>query len=88
MRSFMARFILVILSVLPAAAKVVVFWHPGFPTVSSQPVARDTLAKALEGMYPVFSGLDQIQEPAALSGADLLVLPYGRPRRPTPGARF
>lgn len=77
MRSLIAAFILVTFSTFPAVAKVVVFWHPGFPTVSSQPVARDTLAKALEGMELVFSSLDQLKDPAALLGADLLVLPYG-----------
>ncbi|MGB7759603.1 MAG: beta-galactosidase, partial [Bryobacteraceae bacterium] len=77
MRSLIAQLILLTLSTFPAAAKVVVFWQPGFPTVSSQPAARETLAKAFEGMEPVFSDLDQIEDPAALAGADLLVLPYG-----------
>ena len=35
---------------LPAFAKVVVFWQPGFPTVASQPVSHDALVKALDGM--------------------------------------
>ncbi|HEY1218268.1 MAG TPA: beta-galactosidase [Bryobacteraceae bacterium] len=77
MRSLTAQFILITISAFPAAAKAVVFWQPGFPTVSSQPVARETLAKAFEGMGPVFSDLDRLEDPAALSGADLLVLPYG-----------
>ena len=77
LRGPIAALILLAFSAFPAAAKVVVFWQPGFPTVASQPVARDTLAKALEGMEPVFSDLDQLKDPAALAGADLLVLPYG-----------
>src|ERR1017187_3351403 len=77
MRSLIAALILIGVSTFPVAAKVVVFWHPGFPTVSSQPVAHDTLAHALEGMEPVFSDLDQLKDPTALAGAELLVLPYG-----------
>ncbi len=77
MRGLLAASILITLSIVPAAAKVVVFWQPGFPAVASQPAARDTLAQAFEGMEPVFYGLDQIKDPAALAGADLLVLPYG-----------
>jgi len=77
MRRFIPAFLLATLCVLPAAARVVVFWQPGFPTIASQPADRDTLAKALEGMEPAFDGLEQLQDPAALLGADLLVLPYG-----------
>jgi len=62
---------------IPALAKVVVFWQPGFPTVASQPVSRDALVKALDGMAPVFAGVDGLKDPATLNGADLLVLPYG-----------
>lgn len=58
-------------------AKVVVFWQPGFPTVASQPVEQATLNKALDGMSPLFADLQRLSEPATLSDADLLVLPYG-----------
>jgi len=77
MRNLINAVILVCFSTFPAAAKVVVFWQPDFPTVSTQPVARETLAAALAGLDPVFLGIDQIADPAALAGADLLVLPYG-----------
>ena len=77
MRTLIAALILISVSTFPVAAKVVVFWHPGFPAVSSQPVAHATLAHALEGMEPVFSDLDRLKDPAALAGADLLVLAYG-----------
>jgi hypothetical protein len=77
MRSLLTASILVTLSLVPATAKVVVFWQPGFPAVASQPVSRDTLTQAFEGMAPLFFGLDRIEDPAALAGADLLVLPYG-----------
>jgi hypothetical protein len=77
MRNLIAALISIALPVFPAAAKVVVFWQPGFPAVASQPVSRETLVKAFDGMAPVFSGLDQIKDPTAFSGADLLVLPYG-----------
>jgi hypothetical protein len=33
--------------------------------------------KALDGMAPVFAGIDGLEDPATLNGADLLVLPYG-----------
>lgn len=61
----------------PLLAKVVVFWQPGFPTVASQPIERSSLEKALEGMDPRFTDVAGLQEPAALNGVDLLVLPYG-----------
>ena len=57
--------------------KVVVFWQDGFPTVASQPVARETLAKALQGIDPVFANLDGLRNSATLSSAELLILPYG-----------
>jgi hypothetical protein len=77
MRNLITLLTLATLCTLPAAAKVVVFWQPGFPAIASEEVAQETLAKAFDGMEPVFSGLDQIKAPAALEGADLLVLPYG-----------
>ena len=77
MRNPAARLSLLAILAYPAAAKVVIFWQPGFPAVSSQPVSRETLSQAFEGMQPVFAGLDQFKSPALVSGADLLVLPYG-----------
>jgi len=56
-------------------ANVVVFWQPGFPTVASQPVEQASLAKALNGFSPEFVGEDGLS--AAVTDADLLVLPYG-----------
>jgi hypothetical protein len=74
----MRKFALMLfLAALPGFAKAVVFWQPGFPTVASQPVGRDTLVKALGGMEPVFAGIDGLKDPVTLEGADLLVLPYG-----------
>jgi hypothetical protein len=58
-------------------AKVVVFWQQGFPTVASRPIARNALTQALNGQAPVFAGVDALREPSTLTGADLLVLPYG-----------
>jgi hypothetical protein len=57
--------------------KVVVFWQPGFPTLESQPVPQESLRQALEGMQPEFANLDELNDPATLRGAELLVLPYG-----------
>jgi hypothetical protein len=57
------------------AAKTVVFWEPGFPTVDSEPVDRNALSQAMAGA--VFADLKTLNDPATLDGADLLVLPYG-----------
>jgi hypothetical protein len=56
-------------------ANVVVFWQAGFPTVASQPVEQESLNKALAGMNPEFVGEDGLA--AAVTDADLLILPYG-----------
>ncbi|MFP5206619.1 MAG: beta-galactosidase [Acidobacteriota bacterium] len=68
-----------ILTAIPALlhAKTVVFWQPGFPTVSSEPLQRATLAQALAGMDAQFADLSALENPATLAGAELLVLPYG-----------
>jgi len=58
-------------------AKVVVFWQPGFPTVSSQAIDRGILDKALEGMDATFADESTLSVPDTLANADLLVLPYG-----------
>jgi hypothetical protein len=77
MRRLAAILSLLLFFTSSALAKVVVFWQDGFPTVASQPLARETLVKALDGMDPIFAGADALQEPATLNGADLLILPYG-----------
>ncbi|MGH9345390.1 MAG: hypothetical protein ACRD19_16710, partial [Terriglobia bacterium] len=59
----------------PVSAKTVVFWQKNFPTVESQPIARASLATALQ--QPVFDDLDALLQPHALDGTDLLVLPNG-----------
>src|ERR1700723_4046472 len=58
-------------------AKVVVFWEAGFPTEGSQPIDRQNLGKALEGLEPVFADEASLSALDTLSNADLLVLPYG-----------
>jgi len=65
------------ISVGLAYAKVVVFWQDGFPTLESQPVPQETLRKALEGLQPQFASLEELNQPATLREAELLVLPYG-----------
>jgi hypothetical protein len=67
-------FLLALAPVL-VAAKTVVFWEPGFPTVDSDPVDRNALSQAMAGA--VFADLKTLNDPATLDGADLLVLPYG-----------
>ncbi len=61
----------------PLFAKVVVFWQADFPTVASQPVERIALTGALDGLDPQFADLASLKGAATLSGADLLILPYG-----------
>src|ERR1700677_1000537 len=61
----------------PLVAGVVVFWQPGFPTVSSQPLSRSTLSAALNDPPLSFLDLKALQAPGALASAELLVLPYG-----------
>jgi hypothetical protein len=68
---------LLALSPVLLAAKTVVFWQPGFPTVDSEPADRNALSQALAGTGAVFADLKALNDPATLEGADLLVLPYG-----------
>jgi hypothetical protein len=75
-RYFSALFAATLFS-MPLQAKVVVFWQPGFPTVSSQPIDRPTLDKALAGLNPAFADEVALAAPETLADADLLVLPYG-----------
>jgi hypothetical protein len=70
--SFAALFL-----IASALARVAVFEQPGFPTVASQPVSHETLAKALDGPNTVFLDIGGLKDSAALKGVDLLVLPYG-----------
>ncbi len=77
MRHLIAVFALIFLVAPADFAKVVVFYQDGFPTVASQPITREALAKALEGMDPTFANLEGLNAPATLANADLLVLPYG-----------
>jgi hypothetical protein len=77
MRSLIAVLLLMFAGNVPAFARVVVFWQEGFPTVASQPVTRPALLKALDGLDPIFAGIDSLRDPATLAGAELLILPYG-----------
>ena len=63
---------------LPAAyGKVVIFWQEGFPTIDSQPVAKQTLAEACRAEDPIFAGIADLKKADTLNNADLLILPYG-----------
>jgi hypothetical protein len=77
MRYFLAVVLLVSIAVSSSFAKVVVFWQEGFPTVASQPIARETLVKALAGMDTTFANLDELKAEMTLAKVDLLVMPYG-----------
>ncbi len=68
--------LLLAISTAPLHARVVVFSEPGFPVVDSQPAGSATLTAAL-GPGTVFAGIDALKQGDALSGASLLVLPYG-----------
>jgi hypothetical protein len=61
----------------PVQARVVVFQQPGFPTLESEEVPRETLSAALEGRDVGFVDLEALEKPGSLEGARLLVLPYG-----------
>jgi hypothetical protein len=56
--------------------KVVVFWQPGFPTISSEPVQRNILEKTF-GPDAKFANVAALNASGTLADADLLVLPYG-----------
>jgi len=73
------QFVILSLTMLASAAsaKTVIFWQPGFPTVESQPVSRETLQEALGSLQPSFVDLKTLQQPGSLDATDLLVLPYG-----------
>jgi Beta-galactosidase len=76
-RNFLVALVLIVIGASSTFARVVVFWQEGFPSVASLPVARETLATALEGMDPEFTDLEGFKTANALSSADLVVLPYG-----------
>jgi hypothetical protein len=61
----------------PLVAQVSVFWQPGFPTVSNQPLDRATLSAALNDPHLAFLDLKALQIPGALAHTELLLLPYG-----------
>jgi hypothetical protein len=61
----------------PVTARTVVFHEPGFPTLESKPIARETLSEALAGQEIVYAGIDDLARPETLREAGLLVLPYG-----------
>ncbi len=77
MRSLIVCCALVLLGSTAGFARVVVFWQDGFPTVASQPVTKETLITAFKGSELSVMNLESFKDPAALSSADLLVLPYG-----------
>lgn len=77
MRKLLMLFLVLSLYNAPLSAKTVVFWQDGFPTVSSQPLSRDTLRKALGERDVVFAGIAELKDAAAWKDVDLFVLPYG-----------
>ncbi len=63
---------------LPSAyGKTVVFWQDGFPTIDSEPIARNALEQSLLLTPLVFASVDDLRKPEMLQPGDLLVLPYG-----------
>ncbi len=61
----------------PPQGRIVVFQQAGFPTLESRPVTRADLATALKGEVVAYADLRQLRQPATLTGARLLILPYG-----------
>jgi len=77
MRNLIAAVVLIFAGASSVCAKTAVFWQDGFPTVASEPISRQTLVRALDGMDPTFVGLEGLKDPATLKDVELLVLPYG-----------
>jgi hypothetical protein len=77
MSTFSALFLFIFLTITCSAAKTIVFWQPGFPTVASAPVTREALGRALEGEDVSYVDLERLKTDDALKDAELLVLPYG-----------
>ena len=74
----LSRSLLLLFALLPtlaarAATKIVVFSEPGFPAADSAQPSPSQLQVAFPGA--TFASASQL--PAALAGADLLVMPYG-----------
>src|ERR1700677_824519 len=77
MRTLPRVFLFLLLLSSPLVAQVTVFWQPGFPTISSQPLDRPTLSAALNDPHLTFLDLKALQDPGALAHTELMVLPYG-----------
>ncbi len=63
------------LGLAQAASHIVVLQQPGFPSVDTQPLSQAALTSALGS--PVFATVEDLRTGSALSGASLLVMPYG-----------
>ena len=59
----------------PEPRHPVIFSEPGFPSIATESVSRETLSLAIP--RAAFAGLDELTSGEALSNASLLVLPYG-----------
>jgi hypothetical protein len=70
-------FVGLLISIVPAHGKVVVFWQDGFPAIESQPVAKQALLQAFGEAETILAGTAEIKKVETLKDADLLVLPYG-----------
>jgi hypothetical protein len=77
MRKFALLFVLLVFCNSGLFGKTLVFWQEGFPAVSSQPLARDELLKALNDPEVVFAGIAELKDAATWKEVDLFVLPYG-----------
>lgn len=76
MRYFLPGVLVVVFFATTLSARVVVFSEPNFPAADTQPVSAHVLSTAL-GSDVVFAGIDALNGNGALSGAELLILPYG-----------
>jgi hypothetical protein len=77
MRKLLFAVLLTLVSTSASFGKTVVFWQDGFPTIASQPIARESLTKALGAEDALFVNLNDLLDPKVLDGANLFVLPYG-----------
>ena len=82
MHTFIARCItlvavVVVLAIVPALGKAVIFFEKTFPVIENSAISRTSLERAFASLNPRFVSLSDLQKNDVLAEGDLLVLPYG-----------
>ncbi|MEK6571077.1 MAG: hypothetical protein AABZ61_06885, partial [Bacteroidota bacterium] len=57
--------------------RVAVFFEPTFPSVDFEPIGRESLQKALDGVEVVFFGVNDLKNQLNAHDHDVLITPYG-----------